>query len=395
MTIQRGKKTVHEKLLKVSIERERKIYMKKKSVILICTLLMLLGIPIMNVIPNTMSASSNLVQGEKAVDFVFGIQGTTFQTFAYIITENGNLFHHSTEVGGVIVPITEQSTNNTMGNGGEPLNGIIKVSAVSQSAYPHNVMALREDGTIYEWGDNSKGQFGNGVNGGLESIPVLVTPNVPGTVVGVQTTYSANFVLTDNGDVYASGDGTHGLLGNGTTNSTNTFTKVNISNVKKLAGEKNTMYALTNDGKVYSWGSEVYDGAEWKYDVLEPILINKPDGTPFTKVVDISCEGVAAGWPHGGAPGVSILVDENDKVSGYQVGFISQNGGVGNQLVFSKSVTASSEVKNITGSYADSDVLGFVMDGDFYTKTENPFSTPAATKVVKAVKVDHMSRVLY
>ena len=91
-----------------------------------------------------------------------------------------------------------------------------------------------------------------------------------------------NFYIDTSGQVWACGNNTNGLLANGTATNVNetTFTKINdLSNVKKLiinGKDKPIAFALTNDGKIFSWG---YNGAAKGQTLTNDIIlanINKP-----------------------------------------------------------------------------------------------------------------------
>ena len=91
-----------------------------------------------------------------------------------------------------------------------------------------------------------------------------------------------NFYIDTSGQVWACGNNTNGLLANGTAANVNetTFTKINdLSDVKKLiinGKDKPIAFALTNDGKIFSWG---YNGAAKGQTLTNDITlanINKP-----------------------------------------------------------------------------------------------------------------------
>jgi alpha-tubulin suppressor-like RCC1 family protein len=69
-----------------------------------------------------------------------------------------------------------------------------------------------------------------------------------------------NVYIDTDGQVWMCGDNTYGILGNGSDGAIkqNTFSKVdNLNNIKKViinGKDKPTLFALANDGKLYSWG---------------------------------------------------------------------------------------------------------------------------------------------
>ena len=208
----------------------------KKIIISLCILLIVvIGFPMATFLKNTVSANDDFPLGETAVDVVFGYRENNMTHYTYAITDAGNLFladhYYNNEF---FIPITDERTSHRMPDKGKPLDKIKKVSAygprqiISGSGLNltlvQNVMALRTDGSVYVWGNNEYGQFGNGkTDKEMIEKPVLIKPNVPSEIVDVLATDSANYLLLENGDVYASGDGSHGMLANGSTESTTTF----------------------------------------------------------------------------------------------------------------------------------------------------------------------------
>lgn len=86
-------------------------------------------------------------------------------------------------------------------------------------------IAIKNDGTVWTWGDNTYGQLGNGTNNN-SAIPVQVSGLSNITQVSAGCDYS--LALTNDGIVYAWGKNNKGQLGNGTTENSNVPIKVNI-----------------------------------------------------------------------------------------------------------------------------------------------------------------------
>ncbi len=151
----------------------------------------------------------------------------------------------------------------------KPVKILDNVADISMGEY--HVLALKTDGTLWAWGGNEYGQVGNGENGDLSEMTVdcVVTEPVKimEHVASIQTCEWESLAITENGDLYGWGKN-YGC-----------FADVNIESVnapKFLLSNVNTVYnktlsrifALTNDGKLWSWGKYGYGalGTECSYE---------------------------------------------------------------------------------------------------------------------------------
>jgi alpha-tubulin suppressor-like RCC1 family protein len=101
------------------------------------------------------------------------------------------------------------------------LSGIKAIAASSQSLF------LKNDGTVWACGDNSNGQLGDGTTT-QKTTPVQIT-SLSG-ITAITTSNggtSSSFFLKNDGTVWACGDNTRGQLGDGTTTQRNTPVQVN------------------------------------------------------------------------------------------------------------------------------------------------------------------------
>ncbi len=144
------------------------------------------------------------------------------------------------------------------------------VIAVSTGNY-HSI-ALASDGTVYTWGDNSKGQLGNGASTSFTSaVPVAV--DMTGVLAGKTVTQIAagdffNIVLTADGKLFSWGYNGLGDLGNNSGYYAVSLVPVAVDMTGVLAGKTVTKIAaggvagsgfalaVTSDGKVFGWGSD-------------------------------------------------------------------------------------------------------------------------------------------
>ena len=143
------------------------------------------------------------------------------------------------------------------------LKGKNIVEIYTSSSYG-TIFALDTEGKIYSWGYNYYGQLGDGTNNN-SNVPICIS-NLDNelkekNIVEIYTSYSTIFALDTEGKIYAWGSNSFGLLGNGTTNSSNI--PICISELENVLKEKNiveiytsygTVFALDTEGKIYSWG---------------------------------------------------------------------------------------------------------------------------------------------
>ncbi|NQZ14153.1 MAG: DUF1554 domain-containing protein, partial [Alphaproteobacteria bacterium] len=114
--------------------------------------------------------------------------------------------------------------------------------------------ALKENGTIWCWGDNTYGQLGNGAVGGLSHEPAQVI-NI-NDFIQVDPGRFFNCGLRSNGETYCWGQNNFGQLGNGDSGTDiGTPTKVNIAIpfVSISAGYESSC-ALSSSGDAWCWG---------------------------------------------------------------------------------------------------------------------------------------------
>lgn len=137
--------------------------------------------------------------------------------------------------------------------------GLSKITTIAGGAY--SGYALRTDGTVWAWGDNSSGQLGNG-GPATERTNVPVQVSGLTDVVGIAAGNQAAYAQRRDGTVWAWGFNANGELGNGTL--ANSFVPVQVRGltfIVKIAAGAWSGYALRSDGTVYSWGADAHGEA--------------------------------------------------------------------------------------------------------------------------------------
>ncbi|HEU5423781.1 MAG TPA: choice-of-anchor Q domain-containing protein, partial [Nitrolancea sp.] len=141
-------------------------------------------------------------------------------------------------------------------------------------------LALTSDGHIYAWGANDFGQLGNGVGGDTSAHPAPALVMMPG-VVGAFTQITAGlanaFAVDQNGNLWAWGDNRVGLLGIGSADSGAHATPARtfgLSHVTAIAAYYNHTLAVSG-GTVYAWGNGspgvLGDGTTNNHDAPNPV----------------------------------------------------------------------------------------------------------------------------
>lgn len=131
-------------------------------------------------------------------------------------------------------------------------------SNVSVATGKYHSMLATEDGRLYVWGDNSKGQLGNGTTV-QQNTPVQIMDGVYQVAAGDFTSYA----LTYTGDLYAWGNNENYECGK---KSTAYFSSPELimHNIVSIAATKTHAYAVSSDGDLYFWGKSAYLGV-WPY----------------------------------------------------------------------------------------------------------------------------------
>jgi alpha-tubulin suppressor-like RCC1 family protein len=133
-----------------------------------------------------------------------------------------------------------------------PLDGPLDVTAVAAGL--HHGLALDGEHRVWSWGDDSSGQLGT--DDGSHESPELLDMPLDGTPGFVQVAARArqSFALRSDGAVFAWGDNSYGELGDGSVKDQHRPERISISRAVNVgAGEHHTI-ALDQDGAVWAWG---------------------------------------------------------------------------------------------------------------------------------------------
>lgn len=157
----------------------------------------------------------------------------------------------------------------------EPVKIMENVKQIDAGA--SHALAISETGDLYVWGDNILGEVGNGlaqmgkgtISANKETVPVKIMEDVKQASAGLHVTLA----VTENGDLFAWGWNDYGTIGNGEFLEEQgqdiivVLEPLNImSNVKSVEIEFLTAAAVTEDNELYIWGDNRHIKINTKQD---------------------------------------------------------------------------------------------------------------------------------
>lgn len=120
-----------------------------------------------------------------------------------------------------------------------------------------HTIALRKDGTVWTWGENRYGQLGN-----EETSEFMMERVVPaqvkgiGGVIAIAGSYEHSIALKSDGTVWTWGNNSYGQLGNGKNTDSNIAVQVSgLEGVIAIAGGRSYTIAIRSDNTIWAWGA--------------------------------------------------------------------------------------------------------------------------------------------
>lgn len=155
------------------------------------------------------------------------------------------------------------------------VRGLTEKAIAVSSGYYHTC-ALVGVGGAQCWGLNASGQLGDGTNIDSDTAVHVQGMDIPVTAIELGVSHSC--ALLETGEVRCWGDNEYGQLGNGTRDNSNIPVTVQglSEKVVQIAAGGTFTCALTEDGKLYCWGSGLKGciGEDTTETLLTPVLVD-------------------------------------------------------------------------------------------------------------------------
>ncbi|HLY08330.1 MAG TPA: RCC1 repeat-containing protein [Planctomycetota bacterium] len=238
------------------------------------------------------------------------------------------------------------------------VSGLTGITAISAGAYCN--LALRSDGTIWGWGDDSSGQLGNG---SAPTTPVTVptqTINLTG-VVSISASYYASAAVLNDGTVWAWGFNYYGQLGSGTPGYTTVPTPGQVgvlTNVVSVSVSGTSCIAMESDGTVWTWGNNT--------------LGELGNGTGQAETAPVELNNMTGTLGMAGGNSFSLILQSPGLVWGVGQDDIGQLGDGGTPNVVVPNLVRAGTIANATAVAAgDSHGLALLSTGEVWGWGQN------------------------
>ncbi len=210
-------------------------------------------------------------------------------------------------------------------------------NAIKIASGNNNCFVITQDKNSYSWGLNANGECGIGSY--TNKITITKTKFLT-DVIEIKAGKNHTVALKSTGEVFVTGSNLYGELGFGEqeTRKINTFRRMNlITNVVEIATGDSHSLVLTKDGKLFTWGSNIYGN-----------LGNGQSQTQSNRPVEI--QGIQNVRYIEGGKGYSLLIDSGNDV---YVSGLNNSGQLGDGTQTDKSlfvkINSINNVINVSG----------------------------------------------
>lgn len=137
------------------------------------------------------------------------------------------------------------------------INNLNNIIALAKGSAANHCLALNENGTVWSWGSNEYGQLGLGATEVVNSNTPTMVEKIFG-VVALSAGRNHSLALKDNGTVWTWGDNTYGQLGHINQEKSRIPKKIHgLQHIVAIEAGYNHSMALSKDGTVWTWGKNI------------------------------------------------------------------------------------------------------------------------------------------
>jgi alpha-tubulin suppressor-like RCC1 family protein len=242
-------------------------------------------------------------------------------------------------------------------------------------------MALKSDGSVWAWGANDDGQLGNGTTKG-SLVPTRVT-NLARGVTAIAAGWDSGVALKSDGSVWTWGNNDRGQLGNGTTAPSTRPARVTglAGKVTAIAAGSAFVLVLKSDGTVWAWGDDFQGqlGDGRNTDTTTPVkvqgLTRKVIAVAAGKAHSLAIESDGMVWAWG---------DNGSGALGARTGDVFQNTPIRVQGLSGRTTFVAAGLDHSAAIQSDGSVWmwgrKFIPSGD-YMGTDEPQKMPGLSHV--------------
>lgn len=168
-------------------------------------------------------------------------------SFTFVVCDNGNVWAWGANNLGQI-GVTPMGYLISVPTQNSLLTNILTIDAGS-----NHCLALKNDNTVWTWGDNQYGQLGNGTTGYAIVAPIQVS--FLSSVTSVAGGGQHSLARKNDGTIWAWGLNNWGQLGTGNNISYSAAVQISsLTNIKNISAGSGHSLALKNDSTVWAWG---------------------------------------------------------------------------------------------------------------------------------------------
>jgi len=191
-----------------------------------------------------------------------------------------------------------QLGDGTTNNSSTPEQVTVGITWVSVAAGGYHTVAIRNDGTIWAWGLNNRGQLGNGTTTD-SSNPNPIQVDVAGNDwISIAAGSDFTVALKSDGTLWAWGDNSYGQLGRDPVSPFYSTIPIQVNGDTDWAAVSAGAYhclALKKNGKLYAWGDNDLGGQLGIGDTYGDVLFSS---VPLKVSDDTDWAVVVAGGSH-------------------------------------------------------------------------------------------------